>query len=75
MLKIGTSEYDDWADAHADVWHPEVYHPLALPTPYDPTTPWDDILKPNKPPTLGDILAADRKRRRTPYDAPTPPIN
>lgn len=30
MLKIGVSDHDDWSDAGADVFHPEVYNPMRL---------------------------------------------
>lgn len=49
MSRIGISEHDDWADAAADVFHPEIYRPFLPPggdaqPPY-PQRPWDLDLK------------------------------
>jgi len=52
MVRLGISAHDDWADAAADVFAPEVYQPmLSLPegkeAPYEggyPMQPGDDIL-------------------------------
>ena len=47
MLQIGVSAHDDWADAAADIFHPEVYNPM-LPTLGDDMPevrrPFDDYL-------------------------------
>lgn len=52
MLKIGTSAYDDWADAAADVFAKEVYAPKrragALDQQPQVVRPWDTELQPGK---------------------------
>jgi len=49
MARIGVSEHDDWADAGADVFHPEIYRPfhhnIDTDQPPSPRRPGDDRLK------------------------------
>ena len=50
MSRIGVSAHDDWADAAADVFHPEIYKPFRPPAsagamPPLPRRPWDGRLK------------------------------
>lgn len=49
MSRIGVSAHDDWADAAADVFHPEVYRPFTPNTgttkPPEPRRPFDNELK------------------------------
>jgi hypothetical protein len=52
MSRIGVSAHDDWADAAADVFHPNVYYATRLMDPGTdtkqayPVRPYDDILQP-----------------------------
>lgn len=51
MLKIGTSEHDDYADCCSDVFHKEVYVPTRLAAgdePFDPVRPYDEFLQPGR---------------------------
>ena len=68
MSRIGISEHDDWADAAADVFHPEVYRPFLPPgqdaQPPVPQRPWDRELK------TGQI---DNETARGIYDHLFPP--
>lgn len=49
MSRIGISAHDDWADAAADVFHPQVYRPYRLEDsnaqPPQPRRPGDDVLQ------------------------------
>jgi len=60
MARIGISEHDDWADAAADVFHPEVYAPylpaVADPNPPPPSRPGDAYLQTGR---LSNAEAAD----------------
>jgi hypothetical protein len=49
MARIGISAHDDWADAAADVFHPQIYRPYRGhdgDAPPPPRQPGDEILKP-----------------------------
>ena len=50
MTRLGIATHDDWADASADVFHPDVYTPLVMGKLGEeigevPVQPGDDLLK------------------------------
>jgi hypothetical protein len=56
MTRIGVSAHDDWADAAADVFHPNVYYATRLTIGGEdderqnyPVRPWDDMLQGGNP--------------------------
>lgn len=60
MLKIGTSEHDDYADAASDVFYKDVYVPARLDyenATNEPIRPYDEFLQPGR-----ITLAAERAR-------------
>lgn len=71
MLRIGNSPHDDWADAAADVFHPDVYTTArrgGLDKQPEIVRPWDDRLQTGNLETWEDKLRyLDRTRERN-YD-------
>lgn len=61
MIGIGYTEHDDWADAFADSFHPDIYQPVSLRVQQAesplPVSPGDEFIT-----GMGDLMG--RRRRR-----------
>ena len=76
MARIGVSDHDDYADAGADVFHPEVYRIYSAVRSQDtpqPRRPFDDYLKTGRltPASARDIYDHHHRPRET---APREPV-
>lgn len=75
MIRIGSSDHDDWADCASDVFHKDVYIPLRDATgdrqPPSPVYPGDDVLKSGRLTDSAALALYDQKQELTPYE----PVN
>lgn len=77
MLRIGVSQFDDWADSASDVFDQEVYKPVRLPYADESLAlarPYDDKLQDG---TVGfiSLLRRQSEERRAAAERPMPPID